>query len=37
MTISSAWVKPMDIKRAPVWRVLPLAKIEAVKEISMST
>jgi hypothetical protein len=36
MTIGSAWVELMDIKRVPVWRVLALAKVEAVTETSIS-
>jgi hypothetical protein len=33
LTSVSAWVKPMDIKRASVSRVLAPAKVEAVKEL----
>jgi hypothetical protein len=32
MTYGSAWVKPMDIKRASIWEVLALAEVEAAKE-----
>jgi hypothetical protein len=33
MTSGSAWVNPMDIKRASIWEVLALAKVEVVKEL----
>jgi hypothetical protein len=32
MAFSSAWAEPMEIKRASIWRVLFLAKVEALKE-----
>jgi hypothetical protein len=32
MTFGSTWIEPMDIKRALFWKVLALAKVEAVKE-----
>jgi hypothetical protein len=28
----SAWVEPMDIQRASIWRGLTLAKVEALKD-----
>jgi hypothetical protein len=31
MTFGPAWVKPTTINRASVWRVLALAKVEALK------
>jgi hypothetical protein len=31
MAYSSAWIQLMDIKRAPVWRILVLAKVKALK------
>jgi hypothetical protein len=30
----SAWAELMDIKRASIWRILALAKVEALKEVS---
>jgi hypothetical protein len=32
MTFGSAWVEPIVIKRASVWRVWALAKIEALND-----
>jgi hypothetical protein len=33
MTFGSAWIKPVDIKTAKIWRVLAVAKVEVLKEL----